>query len=227
MDKPLTQLKYFFQLAEERELSGADQLLWFHLFNRFNKQNWKGTLKIKDAELRDLMKLYNSDGKPMSVTTIRRARQRLKTKGFIEFSSGGGYATTYQLINLAPDVSEEVKPIQKVSAPSPSDKKNDVPSVNELDHEIFLAWIAANEENPFGGNLRDLITLQKSYGAQKVADAINSCRRKQSFGNFIGINFISAELARGGEKIVKFPATTKSEPVNEWEHERLDSWLKS
>ncbi len=72
-------------------------------------------------------------------------------------------------------------------------------SVEEIDSEVRHAWILANGENPFGGYAEDLLALQKSYGAKKVADAITSCRRKRTFGDMVSINFVKAELLKGGE----------------------------
>lgn len=103
MLKPLSQLNYFFRLAAERKLSGSDQLMYLHIFNKFNQAHWTETLRITDAELKDLMRLYDSTGKPATIETIRRSRQRLKAKGFIEFTSGNGQAPLYKLPCLYPD----------------------------------------------------------------------------------------------------------------------------
>ena len=103
MLKPLTQLNYFFRLATERKLSGSDQLMYLHIFNKFNQAHWTETLRIKDAELKEVMRLYDTNGKPASIETIRRGRQRLKAKGFIEFKSGDGQEPEYKLPCLHPD----------------------------------------------------------------------------------------------------------------------------
>ena len=102
MFKPLSQLNYFFRLATERKLSGSDQLMYLHIFNKFNQAHWTETLRIKDAELKELMRLYDSNGSPASIDIIRRGRQRLKAKGFIEFKSGDGYEPEYRLPCLHP-----------------------------------------------------------------------------------------------------------------------------
>ena len=238
---------FHFQAVEER-YPASSRALYNFFIGELNRRYWAtDELSYSERELAELVGLSKS---AVHITVkflsdrgwIKTSRDKVKTRTFFKIVAAQSLVTSSwadcgqivgssSVLNYAhakdkEDLKTEDNEKEKKRARA-RDEKIALPSVNELDHEIFLAWIAANEENPFGGNLRDLITLQKSYGAQKVADAINSCRRKQSFGNFIGINFISAELARGGEKIVKFPATTKSEPVNEWEHERLDSWLKS
>lgn len=102
MFQPLTQLNYFFRLATERKLSGSDQLLWLHLFNLFNRQHWTETLRINDAKLKDLLQLHDSNGKPASIDTIRRCRQRLKAKGFIDFTTRSGQEPEYRFIQLYP-----------------------------------------------------------------------------------------------------------------------------
>lgn len=110
MLKPLSQLNYFFRLAAERKLSGSDQLMYLHIFNKFNQAHWTETLRITDAELKDLMRLYDSTGKPATIETIRRSRQRLKAKGFIEFTSGNGQAPLYNLPCLYPDNTPDYTP---------------------------------------------------------------------------------------------------------------------
>lgn len=104
MFNPLTQLNYFFRLATDRKLSGSDQLMYLHIFNKFNQAHWTETLRIKDAELKDLLRLYDINGKPTSIEIVRRGRQRLKAKGFIEVLSRGegGQAPEYKLPCLYP-----------------------------------------------------------------------------------------------------------------------------
>ena len=103
MLNPLSQLNHFFRLATERKLSGSDQLMYLHIFNKFNQAHWTETLQINDAELKELMRLHDLDGRPASIEIIRRGRQRLKAKKFIDFNSGNGQCPEYRLIQLYPD----------------------------------------------------------------------------------------------------------------------------
>ena len=214
IDKPLSQLKAFFKKSAELKLTGSDQLMYLHLWDKFNTEHYPETLRITDAELQKAMRLYDTNGKPSSVEVLRRGRQRLRTKGLIDFNIDAGCAPTYKLIKLYESQAEK-----KIS-PSPV-------SEIELDEEIMHAWIQANGENPYGGYLEDLITRQKRYGAKAVADAINRCRRKRTFGELISMNFLDAELLRGGEKngkIVSISAKSKS-TVEDWERERADTFF--
>lgn len=102
MDKLSSQLSRFFQLAAERKLCGNDQLVYLHILNQFHRAHWAETLRIKDAELLESCRIHDSSGKPASIETIRRCKQRLKAKGFINFSSGNGKPTLYQFIWFAP-----------------------------------------------------------------------------------------------------------------------------
>ena len=103
MFKPLTQLNRFFDKATEQTLSGSDQLIYLHLFNKFNRAHWTETISVRDAELLELCRLYDTNGKPSSIETIRNAKARLKAKGFIDFTAGkGNKPTEYRLIDLAP-----------------------------------------------------------------------------------------------------------------------------
>ena len=99
MFKPLTQLNRFFELATERKLAGSDQLVYLHLFNKFNRAHWSDSISVRDAELFELCRLYDTNGKPASMNAIRNAKARLKGKGFIDFTSGKGEnPTEYRLI---------------------------------------------------------------------------------------------------------------------------------
>ena len=100
---PLLQLKWFFRLATERKLTGSDQLMYLHIFNKFNEAHWTESLRIKDAELKESMRLFDMEGRPASSEILRRGRQRLKGRGFINFESGGGREPEYSLIRLYPD----------------------------------------------------------------------------------------------------------------------------
>ncbi len=103
MDNPLTQLKLFFELADDKMLSGSDQLLYLHLFNLFNRRHWPETVRIADEDMKVKMRLHDSTGKPASKETIRNAKARLKLKGFIDFKSGkGSKKTEYRLLRLYP-----------------------------------------------------------------------------------------------------------------------------
>ncbi len=55
MFKPLSQLNQFFKLAPEKTLSGSDQLVYLHLFNKFNQAHWTETILVRDAELLELI----------------------------------------------------------------------------------------------------------------------------------------------------------------------------
>lgn len=103
MPNPLTQLNRFFDAATEQTLSGSDQLIYLHLFNKFNRAHWTETISVRDAELLELCRLYDTNGKPSSINIIRNAKSRLKAKGFIDFTAGkGNKPTEYRLIPLHP-----------------------------------------------------------------------------------------------------------------------------
>ena len=270
--KPLNQLNSFFELASEKTLSGSDQLVYLHLYNKFNRAHWTETILVDDAELLKLINWYESNGKPASVATVRKAKQRLKKKGFIDFTSGSGSnVTEYRLIKLYPvdtpvdtpidtpidtpvdtlrrsnntcakeDV-EDVKTFLKPQTPARANSKNSVTpnldreleekinaAVRELDKDVRSAWIETKSENPYGGDLLDLVDLQKRYGAKTLADTITYCRRNRQPNHWggsgeVNINYIQRVIAKGGTKsgnIVKFPASTESKP-DIWDAQQSD-----
>lgn len=117
----MRQLRSFFELALERKLAGSDQLLYLHIFNKFNSARFPERLRVKDAELKGLMRLHEASGGELCRETVRRAKQRLKSKGFLDFTSGGGKALTeYRLIKLysedAPGASPVASPVASPAA---------------------------------------------------------------------------------------------------------------
>lgn len=100
MFNPLTQLNKFFDTATEQTLNGSDQLVYLHLFNKFNRARWPETILVRDAELHELCRLH-SGNKESCLNTIRNAKARLKQRGLIDFTSGkGATCTEYRLTDL-------------------------------------------------------------------------------------------------------------------------------
>lgn len=103
MKNPLTYLNSLFDAFAERTLSGSDQLICLHIFNKFNRAHWPETVRMSDREIQELCRLYDSTGKPVTLKTIRNAKARLKLKGLIDFKAGNGDAPTeYCLTPLHP-----------------------------------------------------------------------------------------------------------------------------
>lgn len=99
MDRPLSHLNRFFELAAEKRLAGSDQLLYLHLFNAFNRARFPPTVTLTDEELLSRLGLYDRSGKRVSRSTLKNAKARLKMKGLIDFARSGG-GTEYWLEDL-------------------------------------------------------------------------------------------------------------------------------
>lgn len=104
MFKPLNQLNAIFDSILDLNLSGNEQLVLFHLFDAFNRAHWTESLKLSDETLRLRLNQYDSTGKPITIETVRRAKQKLKSKGLIDFTSGkGSRVSEYKLTKLYDD----------------------------------------------------------------------------------------------------------------------------
>lgn len=238
MFSPLSQLNYFFRLATERKLSGSDQLMYLHIFNKFNQAHWTETLRIKDAELKGLLRLYDSNGKPASIDTIRRGRQRLKAKGFIDFKSGDGYEPEYRLPCLYPADSPADTPANSPADSSPSSlirTREDVKDVKTLD-DYANAHANANEvddlmeywEQAGGCKLNFLLisklaVLAKEYGVEplkKAIDAANNGANNPQYG--FSLDYVKMKLTKGGEKIGKVDKATAEKSPTQIEYTEPD-----
>ena len=219
MFKPMTQLNYFFRLATERKLSGSDQLMYLHIFNKFNQAHWPETLRLNDAELKDLMRLYDSNGKPASIDTLRRSRQRLKAKGFIDFTSGNGYEPEYRLPCLYPADSPADSPTNTptdsltssyirtredaLDVKTLNDYANAPANANEVD-DLMEYWVKAGGCKLNFLLISKLAALAKEYGVEplkKAIDAANSGANNPQYG--FSLDYVKTKLTEGGKKIGK------------------------
>jgi len=99
--KPLNQLNAIFDSILDLNLSGNEQLVLLHLYDVFNRSHWTESLKLSDENLRLRLNQYDSTGKPITIETVRRAKQKLKSKGLIDFTSGkGSQISEYRLVKL-------------------------------------------------------------------------------------------------------------------------------
>ena len=84
-----------------QKLSGNEQLVLLHINNAMNTAYWAETLRLSDNSLLAMLNQYDSTGKPLSIETLRRVKQRLKGKGLIDFTSGkGSQISEYRLVKL-------------------------------------------------------------------------------------------------------------------------------
>ena len=221
MFNPLTQLNHFFRLATDRKLSGSDQLMYLHIFMKFNQAHWTETLRIKDAELKDLMRLYDSNGKPMSIEMIRRGRQRLKAKGFIEVLNQGedGHEPNYRMPRLYPINPPDDPPADPPDDPpadppdDPSERpyirtREDVEDVENVKTkakgdaresvwDVFKVWNSEMPRSLTASEKYELADFEESFGFEKVKEAIIATRRERYYPTFADFK---KTLLKGGEK---------------------------
>lgn len=201
----LNQLKRFFELADEQNLSGTDQLLYLQLFNRFNRALWKKSLKISDRELHESLRLYDSSGKPAAISTMRNARTRLKNKGFIDYTAGNGAVVTeYRLIELAGG--EETTLTQAKTALSTNSP------------EVLKAWEDCRGTKLTGGVALGLIELENIYGKEALVTAIIDADKANRSPN-LSYNFLKAVLEKRGAK-----RNVQRGKAENWEGQR-PAWL--
>ena len=171
IDKPLKQLNAFFKLADERNLSGRDQLLYLHLLNEFNKAHWAESLTLSNRTLLSAMKLYNEKGKPLDSKALKAMKSRLKLKGFIEFKAGTGKtATEYSLPVLYPAESScNVVPATNIIEFKPNSADREC-IVSET---VLKAWYeCTGEDKPPLDTLKRLHALEGFKGMDFIAKAI-------------------------------------------------------
>ena len=80
----------FFRKAKELRLTSNDQVVYMHLLNALNQAHWAEPLNLSDGELLILCNMYDDNGTPSKIEKVRRCKQRLKNKGFINFIGGHG-----------------------------------------------------------------------------------------------------------------------------------------
>ena len=86
------------------KLSGNELLVLLRINNEMNTAHWTETLPLADSSLLALLNQYDSTGKPMSLESLRRIKQKLKGKGLIDFTGGkGSQISEYRLVKLYTD----------------------------------------------------------------------------------------------------------------------------
>ena len=244
MKQVLTQINKAFELFAERKLAGSDQLIYLHLLNAFNRAHFPETLRITDKALLELIRLYDTNGKPASIETVRRSKQRLKAKGFIDFTPGKGSGISeYTLPCLYPTDTRadtlEQKAADSNTVRAEDVKEKDVKTLSkkemekrareeavrvreELSDAVYYEWIQAVGEAPFGGNASDLCELQKEYGTSTVVEAIRHCRRNNP-SHTVRIIDISRKL-KSATRIAKPETPQIPVSAKTWENQ-IPSWL--
>lgn len=221
--KPLNQYNAFFKLARERTLCGLDQLVGLHIQHAFNQAHWAETIQIADAELLECINWYDKTGNPTSLDSIRKAKARLKKKGFIDFEHGkGGKPTKYRLIQLYPP---------DTPADTPEDEPSDKERISYTAYtpKTFLDVKTRNEEERGREQedeldalidewdksacfckldfelISELKVLNDQYGAAAIRAAMAKARRGQKNG--VSLNYFKAVLTDVGKRDLPVIAT--------------------
>lgn len=228
MFKPLNQYNAFFALAPERTLCGLDQLVGLHIQNKFNQSHWAETIQIEDAELLKLICWYDKTGTPTTIESLRKAKARLKKKGFIHFENEPGKPTKYRLVKLYADTPQTPpqSPPQTLSEIPNNACAIDVKTlrqnqsiacekVEELD-ALLDYW----ERDLHGGRLSfehqsKLSALLKERGAAWLKAAMKDAADENNNPRGISPKFLFSVIARKAKPAESAPK--KITPLNDYE----------
>lgn len=91
--KYIDESKAFFEALEFNQLSAGQISLWFVLFSMENKARWQGWFSLANGRLASLAGL--------SVSGMKKARDVLKDKGFIDFKpQGKNKSSKYRIVSM-------------------------------------------------------------------------------------------------------------------------------
>lgn len=113
----------FFRKAQESGLTSNDQVVYMHILNALNQARWAEPLNLSDGELLVLCNMHDDNGAPCKIDKLRRCKQRLKNKGFINFIGGHGVKPSqYWLPKLydEEDPPDETRADSRVQTPAHS-----------------------------------------------------------------------------------------------------------
>ncbi len=224
----MTSLAEYFQAfhsyAYENALTASARTLYYTILGEFNAAYWKrselsksvrelreiggfkseGTVQKAKAELGtenilQIGKIKNCDVyKLVEPLNWRRNQNLLETLS--EQIVNSKETLSEHLVNTLGVPNYARVKDNKDSKTSEEEKKERACAKNfdELDSDVRHAWIQANGENPFGGDVEDLLNFQKRYGAEKVVQAITHCRRSRQ-NDRVNISYVESVL-RGGDK---------------------------
>lgn len=221
--------KDFHSQAVEGKYPASSRALYYFFIGELNKRYWAtDELSYSERELADLVGLSKStihDAVKFLCDRkfIKTSRDKAKTRTFFKILTAQSTAGRYRAgVGQASGRLESpnyacAKDIEDVKTEDKEEKKEGACAKNfeELDSNIRHAWIQANGENPFGGDLEDLLNFQKRYGAEKVLEAIIHCRRSRQ-NDRVNIAYIESVL-KGGDKrgkIVQFHPKNQSGAIS-------------
>lgn len=203
MFKGMSQFKALFDEFVSGRLTGNEQLITLHINIAMNNAHWAKTIRLSDNSLLALLNQYDSTGKPLTLESVRRIKQKLKNKGLIDFTSGkGNQVSEYRLVKLYADAPcpHDTNDPADTAKQSPGDllysnnynnsitediktiRQEDInnntttnahATASNISTELEQCWIDNVGERPRGGIAIKLIELEQVYGTQVLVDAIN------------------------------------------------------
>ena len=118
---------------------------------------------MSDAELLKRIRWYDSTGSPTKIETVRKAKARLKLKGFLDYKSGKGQKVTqYRVIS---------------------------PKMADNSDEVIEAWKAAAGSEPKGAVGFALIELENQFGTDFLLKAISKAQKADKYGQISYVFF--------------------------------------
>src|SRR5690625_2807695 len=120
----LKEINAFYVRIETNPLTGSATALWHALIHLNNRTGW-----MKEFTVAASVICFKS-GLPLS--TFKRARNELRDKGYIMYTSRGTKAPAYQMISLVGEAKavQEVEVVEDTQDPREAQKKDDTLSVD-------------------------------------------------------------------------------------------------
>lgn len=223
MFKGMSQFKALFDEFVSGRLTGNEQLVTLHVNIAMNNAHWAKTIRLSDNSLLALLNQYDSTGKPLTLESVRRIKQKLKNKGLIDFTSGkGNQVSEYRLVKLYADepCPHDTDDPADTAKQSPADllysnntnnsttediKTEDIKQQKQprerdfsikglCSEKVRVEWIKAKGVNPSYNIAQELGRLEQQHGTEKLVQAIQEADRANSNSDGINLNFVITKL---------------------------------
>jgi len=188
------------------KLSGNELLVLLRINNEMNTAHWTETLPLADSSLLALLNQYDSTGKPMSLESLRRIKQKLKGKGLKSLIQEEDKLLNNNSNNNSPEnvkienLKEKEKNAHTRTSNSDEDIKEDVRAGYfglSLEVKLQEKWEKStrNSNRNLDGKLTDyeftrLAKLQTKYGVENLEKAMD----KALGYNNAGLNHLERTL---------------------------------
>lgn len=189
----------FFRKAKELNLTSNDQVVYMHILNALNQARWAEPLNLSDGELLILCNMHDDNGAPSKIEKLRRCKQRLKNKGFINFIGGHGVKPSQYWL---PKLYDEEEPPADTRVQTPAQTPADSPGDSTLPVCAKTAVKGLNEKTKAEEKRARARATWEALGGKPLSE--EEADELRELENFYGAEWLERLIVKA-KSLCKYP----------------------